>query len=424
LLGVFSGIAFAVLGAVLPAWRASRMRPNDAIRAEADITGGHIRKRTEKGTAVNRCIPSWLHLSLRNIIQNRRRALLTGLAIMMTVAMITSLSATMRSVSYSLDQYFDEVLSWDVRVVFRNPQPPSRLSDISAIDGVEIAEPGLVFPAHVVSESGSADVEMQALPDTTVMHDDLEYGGKDRWPGAGEAVLQKGLEGRLGAKPGEKVTIQTELGAVDVKVAGYIDELFGNVGYVNLEYVRGIVGADVFNNVYLSVSPSKEKEVYSAVIRAPGIAKAVTMTQMKDYGDVLADVLLTLGNLLLYMGFFIGLAIIFTMVSINVLERSRELGTMRTIGAGGGLIFGLLNIETLLICIMAFLPGIIIGRVLEWFLIKTLSSDILSATSKLSVELVLIMFAGLLMAVFLSELLPFRGIMRLDLAKATRERQG
>ncbi|MBN1288543.1 MAG: FtsX-like permease family protein [Actinobacteria bacterium] len=425
LLGAATGILFSMLGAILPALRAANMRPEESIRTEADISHRYKRRSVNKQESGAAAIPAWLYLSFRNIGQNWRRVTLTFLSITMTVAMLIALSAGLDSVGYSFDKHMNEVLKWDVMAVFQEPQTAKLLTEIKGIDGIREIEPGAVFPARILSADGSADIEMQALSRGTVMHRDLAYGDSQRWPGPGEIVLHKGVSQKLGVRTGDTVSIKTEIGTVRAEVTGFVNEIFGNVGYMDLGYIRDLAGVDIFNTVLLKIDPSGQDDVLDSLGRTPGIARMITMDQMRGYGETIAGVISSFGNILLVMGFIIGFSIVFTMVTINVLERSRELATMRTLGAGGGVIFGSLSVETLLICIAAFVPGVLIGRVLEWVLIeKTLSTDFISATSILHVVTVLIILAGLLAAAFLSELLPYRWIMKLDLAKATRERRG
>ncbi|GAH14869.1 unnamed protein product, partial [marine sediment metagenome] len=62
-----------------------------------------------------------------------------------------------------------------------------------------------------------------------------------------------------------------------------------------------------------------------------------------------------------------------TLVTINLLERRREIATMRTMGASMWEVFGTVTLETLAVGLMALGPGLVLGWFLCWPALGTCS---------------------------------------------------
>jgi putative ABC transport system permease protein len=123
------------------------------------------------------------------------------------------------------------------------------------------------------------------------------------------------------------------------------------------------------------------------------------------------------------MAFAMGFAIIFSMITVNLLERGREIATIRTLGAGRGMIFSFLTVETATVVVAALIPGILLGRVLEWVVIaKLLTSDRLAPDTVISWVTILFVVVAAIAVMLVSELPSVRRLWRLDLARMTKER--
>jgi ABC-type antimicrobial peptide transport system permease subunit len=105
------------------------------------------------------------------------------------------------------------------------------------------------------------------------------------------------------------------------------------------------------------------------------------------------------------------------------MERRRELATMRTLGTGWGRMLSGLEVETLTVCLLSFIPGGFLGWLMGILLFtKVMSSDQMTVQVFVS-PVMLVVFAVIFLALAaVSVLPPLRSAMRMDLASATRER--
>lgn len=424
---VGAGLLFAILGALVPARHAIRMKPADAMRTQAGVAL-QVRRQKERKES-DRQMSSWLRIAFRNLGRNRRRTLLTWLGVVGTIALMVTASGGKDSVDYGVSKYLNGVIKWDIAAVWPVAIGPATLSEIQAMEGVERAEPFVDVPGRIVAGGKSSDVQVQAYERDSKMHGDYPVAGTPRYPGPGEVLLNRGITTRLPAKKGGFVTVTTPVGALPFKVAGFVSEPFGGVCYVNLDYVQALSarlsgGENMFNGVVLTVRPgASSSKVADRMRDIPNVAQVVTKAGVQRIFEEVVGAIKALFIIFYVMAFAMGFAVIFSMITVNLLERGREIATIRTLGAGRGMIFSFLTVETGTVVLAALIPGVLLGRLLEWVVIgQLLTSDRLAPDTVISWVTVLFILIASVVVMLVSELPSVRKLWKLDLARMTKER--
>lgn len=426
--GVAVGLFFSIAGTLVPARHAVGMKPAEAMRTEAGLAlsppGTHHKPKVSRELK----LPVWLRIAFRNLLRNRRRTVLTFLGVVATLCLLVTASGGKDSLDYSVDKYLNGVLRWDVAAAWLNPVTPDVFKQVGDIEGVVRAEPMLDAPARLVRGGESADVQVQAYPEDSQLHGDYPTPGSRARPGPGEIVLNRGITRKLPVQRGEPVTVTTSVGSLEFEVAGFVAEPFGGVAYVNLPYIQELITVatgveDPFNAVVLEVSPGSEEEVVSALRRLPGVTYAFSKESLLSVFEELVGAIETLFVIFYVMAFSMGFAILFSMITVNILERRREIATIRTLGAGRWKIFSFLTTETMTVVVAAIVPGILLGRLLEWVVIeRVLTLDRIVPDTVIGGVTVAIIVAAAIVVTLLSEMPSVRRLWRLDLARVTKER--
>ncbi len=427
IVGVVVGIAFSIAGAVVPARHAVRMRPAEAMRVEAGVALAHLTHTYKTGMMARLGAPAWLRVSVRNLFRNRRRTLLTCLGVIGTICLLVTAAGGRDSLDNAVHKYLTGVLRWDVGAIWQAPVGADTIKQVRAIDGVVRAEPLIDTPAVVVVGKKSANVQVQAYEEGTKLHGEYPTPGSRAQPGPAEVVLNKGIRSRLPVKVGDKVTISTSLGSLPFKVAGFVSEPLGGICYVNLAYIQRLATAatgvpEPFNAVVVKVSPGHEGQVERSLRALPGVSQVLTKKGIINVFEDLVGSIRTLFVIFYVMAFAMGFAVLFSMTTVNLLERSREVATIRTLGTGRGRIFSFVTVETVAVVLAALIPGFLLGLLLEWVVIeKLLSSDRLAPDAVLSGVTVAVVIVASLVVMVLSELPSIRRLWHLDLARVTKE---
>lgn len=430
LVGVFAALAFSVLGALVPAGHAVRMKPADAMRTEGGLSVGTAAYSSPPRVTGRPGFPLWLRISFRNLSRNRRRTVFTFLGVIATLCVIVTSTGGRDSIDFAVDKYLNGVLGWDVAAAWPEPIDASMLSRVKAIDGAGSVEGFIAVPGRLVAAGASLDVQVQAFERGSKMHGLYPTPRSRAEPGPAEVILNRGARTKLPVDIGKYVGIVTPLGDTPVpfKVAGFVSEPFGGVCYVNLAYIQGLYSriggvAGAFNGIAAKVEPGESGRVANAIRDLPGVAQVITKSGVARVFEELVGAVKALFIIFYVMAFAMGFAVIFSMVTVNLLEREREIGTVRTLGATHGLIFSFLTVETVTVVLAALVPGVLLGRLLEWVIMdRLLTSERLVPDAVISWQTVLFVVVATFAVTLLSELPSLRRLWRLDLARVTRER--
>ncbi|HEX3051089.1 MAG TPA: FtsX-like permease family protein [Aggregatilineaceae bacterium] len=327
-------------------------------------------------------------LSLRNTFRRQGRLTLTvftlaaGGAVFMGAVNLYNAWQTTVSGSYDNRHY-------DIELWLKEPVEQQRIEEVIApVEGVARVESWGQTEVSLVYEDGTNSnlFNMTAPPvDTTIMDFEVIEG---RWlePNDTNAVvINHTLEHEeTSIHVGDDIVLNLDGEARTWHVVGFIRELGSfPTAYVSYDYFATLTGQEgLAQNVKVSASgndPAKVTQRLEAALATSDLGVyqlrelAVTKKSFLDHIVVLMTFLTAMALLVAAVG---GLGLMSTM-SLNVLERMREIGIMRAIGASMDRILQIVLVE-----------GIFIG-ILSWGLALLLSMPITAQISKFSGEIFL-----------------------------------
>jgi putative ABC transport system permease protein len=426
---VFAGIGIAlvlsVLGALIPARHSARIPPAAAMRMDAGVSIPEPTAASVKRAERTKVTPSWLRFPARNLSRNRRRTVLSGLALVVTLATLISITGALASIQYILVRQ-SKIQGWDVAAYLPATQAPAFLGDVRRIDGVERAEPAIESPARITTADGSADVDFQAYEAGTKMHEWFPDGSGSGGVPATGVVLNRSLKRELPLKVGQSVTIDSAAGQGRFNIAGFVREPIGVGCYADLASIQRMLGSDRFNIVMVKANPGATEKVASALRRMPAVGKVETRNGIFNTLDTTINKgIRPMFNILLAMILAIGCAIVFTLASITILERRQETATMLTLGTGKVAVGRSFLIEMSMVAVVSLPFGIALGWGLCWVLMnKVLSTNTTQLLPEMSlpagpVAVICVAFVALLA---LAVIPATWQVSKMDLASAARER--
>ncbi len=414
-LGVGLSLGFTAMAGIVPAWRASRLRPADAMRPPVPIFG--------RKPMLERLFPrlfrasTSLKLSTRNILRNGRRTFFTILGLSLAVSVLLVPLSFIDSMDWATDAQLELIQRYDLKAYLRNPLPVEDLTPLDTLDEVAYAEPMIEIPTSLVRDGESESILIMALTPSGRL-----YGLYDRsWnpTTTGDGLLVSGIYQRKGFQVGDQVQVLSQ----STEVAGFVSD-FGTTGFVTLERAQEWLGVEgMATAVMLELSPGvaeeEARESLSSVL--PVLTFESTQESIGDWNEMMA---LYYGfvYLLLVFGVAISIAIVFNAVTINVMEESRDLATMRTFGTPNSLMRRLITTETLLLAVPGALLGLVLGTYLTGYFTSLYSSDMFVLDPIISPQTYLISLGVAIIVALLSELPSLRFVRMMSLAKVTKER--
>ena len=365
-LQVATALLVAVVAALRPVIGAGRLTVREAIASDG---GGKGRTRSARSGGFTSRLRTPARLSVRNAFRRRGRLALTlaaltlgGLAFIAVLSVRSSLDHTLSSAAASR--------GYDVQVRFSSPQKRDEVERIAAAQpGVRSVESWAVAAPARIRPDGSVTGSIQMLAPPASSHLVRPPLLSGRWlsPGDGRSVVVNSdvVHEEADLAPGRQVVLR--LGGADTswRVVGVVRGLLGGPAIYadrdQLEAVQG--GAGLVNNVEI-VGTDRTVAGEARLARAEEVAfkkagrevfSVDTTAQWKDFlaidYAIATDFLLAMAILLAVVG---GLTLMGTM-SINVIERTREIGVMRAIGASNGSILRLVVGEGLVVAAAGWL---------------------------------------------------------------------
>ncbi len=414
--GIALSLAFTATAGVLPAYRASKENPAQTMRGESPRRAGrkHRNRRTHQGERnVSR------KLALRNFRRNPVRSAfivlalaLAGSLVIVPFGFLDAMDGATRSQA--------ESLNFDLRALLYR-SVPSDVSDVVATwTGVNSAEPFVTTQA-VLARGGSAfNVVLYGIRQESDVYRLYSRAG-DRVFATDQGILLSAIFEKRGLQVGDLVNVS----GLETRVAGFVRDFY-TAGFLPLDIVQAHLGTPGFvNGLFLRLDSGASEDSVKAQMYAslPVWAVASTAKALQDTTDMLRLYYGFIGIIVAF-GMTLAGAIVFNAVTINVLERNREIATMRTIGVRSRTIAQIITGENLIILALSVVLGSLLGSMLTGYFVGFFGGDTFVLDARIEPRTFVLSGLLLLMVLLLSEVPSLRSVQRLDLARATKERVG
>jgi putative ABC transport system permease protein len=370
-----------------------------------------------------------------NLERNPGRSSITMSALMIALALIVALWAVFSSIQDSYTRNLQRTLSADILLL-----PPS-LGVWTGVVGVtdefvqQLAQvPGVgditgVSYAPVLVDGTS--VQMMGIDPVTypkvssVLFTDGDDGTYAKLADGRTAILSGILASSLGAKVGDTVSVQTPQGTQPYHVVG-IGADFTSMKIAAMYISKQNMAGDFANPDDIMLMANLAAEADGAAVRAN------IETLLKDYpqltlywgADFRAQTAQELEQLFSAFYFILlALAIpsvlgLINTLAINVLERTREIGVLRAIGATRGQIRRLVVAESLLLAMVGTALGLLAGVALGYALVSYIGASVYATNYYFPFVGILLTIALGFVLALLASVLPARQAARVKIVQA------
>jgi putative ABC transport system permease protein len=275
-----------------------------------------------------------------------------------------------------------ETRSYDVEVVLGSPAPRATVERLQGLPGVRTMEawayapaaftrPGEIDVSRTYPDRGHGSfVAMGIPPETALVRFPLRAG---RWLEAGDrdsdaVVLNHAAAAQApGLRVGDEVLLSLGGRPTRWRLAGVVEEIgSAAVAYVaDAAFARAVDAAGQVRLVRVATTArsSAERTAIMRKVEAAldrGGASVESVQPLAELRTAMGDHVLVLVRLLVAMSAILGVVGVLGLVSamgVSVVERTRELAIMKTLGATPGQIGRMLLAEGLTIASLSFLAG-------------------------------------------------------------------
>jgi len=375
------GLLVPLLTAASPIIKGSKVTVREAISDYGISHKKYGGNRMDSRPTILMFFPRPFLLSLRNTFRRKGRLIFTMLIVAVGGTGFIVAMNIYASMYNTVDKKINSI-SYDIQVKFDRPQPSKSIeSFISEIPGVAKVEAwGGASAARVYKDGTSGNSFSIIAPPsaTSLMSAFPLYEGRWLKPGDKNKLVinQRLLSDEPDIKVGDEILLSVNQSDEKWEVVGISKELVGiPSAYANSEalietpeqqgFAKNVV---VVTDIHSVASQSEVAKLLEQKMIDKGIGVSSLM-KIADYRKAVEDHLVLIATFLIIMSIlvvFVGGLGLGTTISINVLERTREIGIMRAVGASTYSLTSTIVIEGMIIGLLSWL----ISMILSWPLSK------------------------------------------------------
>jgi putative ABC transport system permease protein len=361
------GLVVPLLAALVPVISGARITPHQAISSYglAAGFGGNWLDRLIVGL---RQLPRPLALSLRNTFRRKARIALTLLTLVLGGVMFLVVLSLSASMSNTLNLLLDD-FGFDVYASLDRAYRVSRVVDVAmSVPGVVVAEVWNHRGAEIALSGGDErSIFLQGVPHASAIYSPRIIDGRGFLPEDDRAVLLNNkiaTDGGFGV--GDEVALTIEGRESVWTVVGLIinvnnDQRDSIVPFDALARETGSVhrGSSVWITAEEHNAAAQEaliRDLRDAYAKnRMEVAHFDSAEEVRQMNQSQFDIITYLMLVMSVLAAIVGSIGLMSTMSINVVERGREIGVMRAIGATSAIIAGIFVAEGLLIGLLSWL---------------------------------------------------------------------
>ena len=416
-------LAVAVPCALLVTFLACRRelagKPAELMRPKAPGKGKRIV--LERLPFVWKRLPFLSKVTLRNAFRHRSRVLMMLLGIGGCTALMVAGFGARDSVANISAYQYEEIFLYDLTVTLDTETIPSDDAAV-ALWQDECDRAALTWQEAVTllahgREKTTRVVAARAGEIETVLslHN---AAGAVTYPGPGEAVITQKLSDRLGLSAGDTATLRLDDGRERiVRITAVCDNYLNHYIFVCPETVEASRG----NTALLHAAEGVEPGRLAARLRsAEGVNYVSAAAQEREIMEQSMASLDLLVVMLIVCSGVLAFITLYNLTNINIMERTREIATVKVLGFFPGETAAYILRENLLLSFLGGAVGLGLGKLLHRFVMELV--DVENMTVDIRIQLTSYLWSFLITLVFaaLTNAVMRRKLEKVDMAESLK----
>jgi putative ABC transport system permease protein len=364
------GSVVPLLAALVPVIGGARITPHRAI-SNYGLGAGFGRNWLDRLVGQIRRLPRPLALSLRNTFRRKARVALTMLTLVLGGAMFIVVMSVGTSFNNTLEVVLDD-FGFDILIAFNRSYRLAQLVDVAErVPGVTRAEVWDVQIATLELDGGEEiQGQLWGVPSDSKMFSPRIASGRALLPGDGRAIL---LNSKIAADEGFQVGDEIELTISDRESIWTVVGLIINVNnlqrdnFVAFDALARETGNLNRGGLVMVMSEEHDpathqklvndlREAYNARRMEPAILQSAA--EVRQTNKMVFNAIIYLMLVMALLAAIVGSVGLMSTMTINVIERGREIGVMRAIGASSVAIIGIFIAEGVLLGVLSWLIAV------------------------------------------------------------------
>jgi putative ABC transport system permease protein len=308
-------------------------------------------------------------LAVQNAERQPRRTAATASALMIGLALVSALTIFATSAKSSITQVIDSVVGADFLVTNQTQRPFGEevAQTVAAVPGVGIVSPVKLVPSLVQDEpSALVGVDPATFGDVVTLV--FTSGSLADLPSGG-LVVDAQTATDAGLVMGDPVAVRFASGSAEYTVTGVYEAAGRFSGFVVDSESVIAAGADpgdsvVYVKIESGANADAVQEGMTAALADNPTVQVLSQVEFREQITSSVDQILLVMVMLLSLAILIAVLGIVNTLVLSVVERTREIGMLRAVGALRRQIRSMVVLEALVIAVFGAVVGLVLG---VWF---------------------------------------------------------
>lgn len=330
-------------------------------------------------------------LGSRNVERVPTRTALTVAALMVGVTMVIALGEISNNFRHDIFAWVETAIGGDLYVRSSTPMRPELGQRLQSVPGVRALTPVTFTRVRLLEPDDDGDpdtiVAIAIDPDTYLDVASFKFADEQTDAAARVRELAEGdalfisttLADRYGLKRGDSVVLETRRGRHAFRVAAVIVDFTaqGNTVTLSRRDLYRYFGERRVSTFTVDVDPNADPEaVRQAIEDRFGRRENITVESNSEFRARVTDLMnqsFALLNALVAIAVLVSSFGIINTLLMNVFERTREIGMLRSLGATRRQITGMVLAESATMGLAGGVFGLLLGLLLAGFMVKGLN---------------------------------------------------
>jgi putative ABC transport system permease protein len=432
LVSIVIGLGVPLLAAAAPVWSGTRVTVREAITTYGvGATSRTTRyERMPFGSGMT-WVPQTAWLGVRGLFRRRSRAILTLVALTFSASSFLAVQTSSNSVNQFIDNLFSQYGA-DLFVSSGQPQP------LEQIRGQLLAVPNVATVERFENRDATAAwgrVLLTATEQEPKLYRRSVLQGRWFQPGEQSVLLMnEQLQQKTGLRVGDSLTLSTATRSQAWRVIGVVHDLNGGLGAAGVaitsfpdldgffDQPAGLasgfmVGTTDHSQAAVDATANRVDDMLAGLGLSPFVVTAQQqISRNRDQFRIL-DVLLYVVAAIVAL---VGILGLFNTLTTSVLERRREIGVLRSLGATGRRVALVFWIEAMALSTLAWLAAVVVGLPAAYGFVTLISRVLVPITFSFSLPALFAMLVFTFLIASLASVAPALTAARMRVAGILR----
>jgi putative ABC transport system permease protein len=278
------------------------------------------------------------------MVRGRWRTVSSLTGILLSVAMVTAVMGMLDSINMAFNTQFEVVQKYDMKVLFTEPVHQQKVDAIEVWSQVRRAEPISEIGVKLINDDLSKHVLVTAIgADDVLVRPDYVAGAR---PFEEDGIyLSETIARELALEIGDIVFLEAEKLDAYFTVVGFIDHPITEEVYMPLSQARNLLRGQYATAGLITLEePDFADSVEDRLELYPYVMSVERTDEMRKGFEELMELTYMFLGIMIIFGMSLAAFAVFNAITLNIMERDRELATMRTLGFSRWQVDGMLTV--------------------------------------------------------------------------------